>query len=208
MALQYPIMFSYGDNGYQLGMKFRDASSGYRGKRSEVSMMGFYGYYQHSRPGEPNPILCSGRLSQQYGVNAYSCVEANRLSFHFFNQKLLRSETYQGISDALSQGAATGRDVGVKTMLPASYPGSRRNLNQNYHACMAISRTYGSPTLFTTFTCNANWPEIQDALRCEPGQKPSDRADITSRVFHMKQQEYIEDIRSGEAYGPVTACEN
>ena len=73
---------------------------------------------------------------------------------------------------------------------------------------MAISRTYGSPTLFTTFTCNANWPEIEEALRSEPGQKPSDRADITSRVFHMKLQEYIEDIRSGEACGPVTACEN
>ena len=50
-------------------------------------------------------------------------------------------------------------------MLPASYPGSRRNLNQNYHDCMAISRAYGSPTLFTTFTCNANWPEIAEALR-------------------------------------------
>jgi len=59
-------------------------------------------------------------------------------------------------------------------MLPASYPGSRLNLNQNYHDCMAISRTYGSPTLFTTFTCNANWPEIQEALRLEPGQKPPD----------------------------------
>ena len=53
-----------------------------------------------------------------------------------------------------------------------------------------------------------HWPEIEEALRSEPGQKPPDRADITSRVFHMKLQEYIEDIRSGEAYGPVTACEN
>jgi hypothetical protein len=133
MALQYPILFPYGDNGYQLGMKFRDASSGYRGKRSEVSMMEFYGYYQHYRPGEPNPILCSGRLSQQYGVNAYSCVEANRLSFHFFNQKLLRSETYQGISDALSQGAATGRDVGGKdnaaSFLPREQAKSKSKLS-------------------------------------------------------------------------------
>ena len=207
MALQYPILFPYGENGYQLGIKFKNGSVGCRGNRTEVSMMEFYCYYQHYRRGEPNPILCSGRLSQQYGVNAYSCVEANRLSFHFFNQKLLRSETYQGISDALCRGASTGKDVGVKTMLPASYPGSKRNLNQNYHDCMAISRAYGSPTLFTTFTCNANWQEIVEALRCEPGQKPSDRADITTRVFHMKLQEYIEDIRSGEAYGPVTACE-
>ena len=208
IALQYPILFPYGDKGYQLGIRFRDGCLGCQGSRNEVSMMEFYSYYQHYRRREPNPVLCSGRLSQQYGVNAYSCVEANRLSFHFFNQKNLRSETYQGISDALCKGASTGKDVGIKTMLPASYPGSRRNLNQNYHDCMAISRAYGSPTLFTTFTCNANWPEIAEALRCEPGQKPPDRADITSRVFHMKLQEYIDDIRSGDAYGPVTACEN
>ena len=112
MALQYPILFPYSDNSYQLGIKFRDATAGYRSKRTEVSMMEFHCYYQHYRRGEPNPVLCSGRLSQQYGVNAYSCVEANRLSFHFFNQKLLRSETYQGISDALGRGASTGKDVG------------------------------------------------------------------------------------------------
>ena len=156
MALQYPILFPYGDKGYQLGIKFKDVSGGSRGNRSDVSMMEFHCYYQHYRRGEPNPVLCSSRLSQQYGVNAYSCVEANKLSFHFFNQKLLRSETYQGISDALGRGTSSGKDVGVKTILPSSYPSSKRNLNQNYHDCMAISRTYGSPTLFTTFTCNAN----------------------------------------------------
>ena len=91
---------------------FREVSAGCRGARDEVSMMEFHCYYQHYRRGEPNPVLCSGHLSQQYGVNAYSCVEANRLSFHFFNQKLLRSETYQGITDALGRGASTGKDVG------------------------------------------------------------------------------------------------
>ena len=39
MALQYPILFPYGDNGYQLGIKFRDGAAGYRGKRTEVCMM-------------------------------------------------------------------------------------------------------------------------------------------------------------------------
>jgi hypothetical protein len=37
----------------------------------------------HYRRGEPNSALCSGRLSQQYEVNCYSCVEANKLSFYF-----------------------------------------------------------------------------------------------------------------------------
>ena len=64
MALQYPILFPYGDKGYQLGIKFKDVSGGSRGNRSDVSMMEFHCYYQHYRRGEPNPVLCSGRLSQ------------------------------------------------------------------------------------------------------------------------------------------------
>jgi hypothetical protein len=67
-----------------------------------------------------NPEICSGRLSQQFQVHAFSCVEASRLSYDFFNQDQLnafscgeasrlsydffnqdqlRCETYQGISD-------------------------------------------------------------------------------------------------------------
>ena len=173
MTLQYPLLFPYADKGYQLGIKFKNGAGGAgsnRGARDTVSMMEYHCYYTHYRKDEPNPIICSGRLSQQYNVNAYSCVEADRLSFHYHNQKLLRSETYQGISDAIARGASTGRDVEVKRVLPASYPGSKRHMNQNYHDCMAISRAYGPPSLFTTFTCTANWPEIEGAMRCEPGQ--------------------------------------
>ena len=158
VPLQYPLLFPYADKGYQLGIKFKNGAGGAgsnRGARDTVSMMEYHCYYTHYRKDEPNPIICSGRLSQQYIVNAYSCVEADRLSFHYHNQKLLRSETYQGISDAIARGASTGRDVGVKRVLPASYPGSKRHMNQNYHDCMAISRAYGPPSLFTTFTCNA-----------------------------------------------------
>jgi len=64
MALQYPILFPYGDDGYQLGIKFRAGSRPCRGKRAEVSMMEFHCYYQHYRRGEPNPVICSSRLSQ------------------------------------------------------------------------------------------------------------------------------------------------
>ena len=48
-----------------------------------------------------NPYTSCGRLSQQIAVNAYFCVEADRLEYHFRKQHNLRSETYQGISDAM-----------------------------------------------------------------------------------------------------------
>ncbi|KAK1650868.1 hypothetical protein QYE76_068673 [Lolium multiflorum] len=39
----------------------------------------------------------------------------------------------------------------------------------------------------------------------KPGQRPSDRADIVVRVYNMKLNEYLDDIISGRAYGPVEA---
>ncbi|WVZ65260.1 hypothetical protein U9M48_014656, partial [Paspalum notatum var. saurae] len=202
MALQYPLLFPYGDPGYHTGIKFKQPPTD---GRENVSQQEFYVHRMHYRVGEPNPELCSGRLSQQYQVNCYSSVEASKLSFYFFNQDLLRCETYQGISDAMGRGASNGRDVGIKKMLPATHVGSKRYMQQNFHDCMAICRVYGPPDKFTTFTCNPKWLEIIEALRFEPGQRASDRADMVVRVFHMKLDEYLDDIKEGRVFGPVRA---
>lgn len=55
----------------------------------------------------------------------------------------------------------------------------------------------------TTFTCDPKWPEITQTL--EPGQRPHDRVDIVVRVYHMKLIEYIDDIKSGKAFGKIKA---
>ena len=34
---------------------------------------------------------------------------------------------------------------------------------------------------------------------------PSNKADLPVRVYHMKLNDYIHDIKSGEAFGPVVA---
>jgi Helitron helicase-like domain at N-terminus len=39
--------------------------------------------------------------------------------------------------------------------------------------------------LFITMTANPKWPEVLDALL--PGQTPSDRPNLVSRVFHQKK---------------------
>ena len=76
---------------------------------------------------------------------------------------------------------------------------------ENFQDAVAISRVFGPPDLFTTFTCNPKWPEITEALSSEPGQMPSNRADLPVRVYHMKLNDYIHGIKSGEAFGPVVA---
>lgn len=204
MALQYPLLFPYGDKGFHTGIKYRD-TDGTPGIRENVSMLEYHCYQCHYRKDEPNPYTCCGRLSDQLLVNYFSCVEASRLSFIFFNQDKLRCESYQRIDEAIAQGIDTGRDIGIQKILPSSFTGGRRYMTQNYHDAMAICRVHGAPDLFTTFTCNPKWPEITEELRMEPGQHPCDRADIITQVYHMKLQEFYVDVKDGSAFGPVRA---
>ena len=74
---------------------------------------------------------------------------------------------------------------------------------QNYYDGLAICRVYGPPDFFITFTCNSNWVEIADNLL--PGQTSSDRSDLTIRVYRLKLNELLEDIRSGAIFGPFLA---
>ncbi|XP_039772144.1 uncharacterized protein LOC120640381 [Panicum virgatum] len=69
---------------------------------------------------------------------------------------------------------------------------------------MSICRVFGPPDFFVTFTCDVNWPEIKLGI-LEPGQHPSDRADIVVRVYNMKLEEMLDDIKSGKAFGPILA---
>ena len=72
---------------------------------------------------------------------------------------------------------------------------------------MAIYRVYGPLDLFVTFTCNTKWREIADTLLYEPGQQPCDRSDLIVRVFHMKVNELIDDIKEGRVFGAAATGE-
>jgi hypothetical protein len=58
--------------------------------------------------------------------------------------------------------------VGRSFILPSSYTGGDRFMQQLYQDSMAIVRHFGLPILFITFTANPKWTEITDALL--PGQ--------------------------------------
>ncbi|WVZ51706.1 hypothetical protein U9M48_002821 [Paspalum notatum var. saurae] len=61
------------------------------------------------------------------------------------------------------------------------------------------------PDLVLNFTCNAQWREIEDVLHFEPGQQPCDGSDLVMRVFHMKVDEFLVDIKEGKTFGPILA---
>jgi hypothetical protein len=74
---------------------------------------------------------------------------------------------------------------------------------QNYHDGIAICHAYGPLDLFITFTYNPKWPEI--SLATLNGEQPNDRPDIIVRVFHIKLQQLLNEIRSGTIFGPILA---
>jgi hypothetical protein len=60
---------------------------------------------------------------------------------------------------------------------------------------MARVRKFGKPDLFITFTCNPKWKEITDTLL--PGQTAKDRPKLVTRVFNLKLDALLKDIKDG-----------
>ncbi|KAF1878006.1 hypothetical protein Lal_00041755, partial [Lupinus albus] len=67
-------------------------------------------------------------------------------------------------------------------------------MDQLYFDGMAICSSLGFPDLFLTMTCNPNWSEIVRILK-SMGLKPHDRPNIISRVFKMKFEELLHDLK-------------
>ncbi|XP_072088352.1 uncharacterized protein [Arachis hypogaea] len=75
---------------------------------------------------------------------------------------------------------------------------------QNYQDAMGICTKVGYPDLFLTLTCNPKWPEIVDHLSTR-GLKAEDRPGIVCRMFKMKLDSFIKDLRVNMLFGRVVA---
>jgi len=205
MALQYPILFPYGDQGFKIGIRYKRSAPLRVGARGAVTMLEYYAYRLQQRRCEATTLIRGDRLFQQYIVDAFASVEENRLRFIVRNNKNLRSEVYKGLEDALRRGDVDGSGLGKKVILPASFTGSKRYMVQNYQDAMAIYRSYGPPDMFITFTCNPKWQEIADALTFVLGQRPDARPDIVSRVFKLKVAKLVSGLKKGTYFGKARA---
>lgn len=203
MPLQYPLLFPYGEDGWHCYLKIK--ADGKKRIHTRLTMKDFYAYRIQQREGEGNTLLRGGRLFQQFVVDAYAAIEENRLRWIRHNQKDLRCELYQGLQDAFEAGDNDTSILGKKIILPSSFTGGPRYMIQNYQDAMAICGWAGPPDLFITFTCNPNWPEIYEFLKLISGQKPSDRPDIVARVFHMKLNQLLNDLKKKKLFGNVIA---
>jgi len=72
---------------------------------------------------------------------------------------------------------------------------------------MALCKWYGYPDFFITFTCNPKWPEMKRFLR-DTNLSPEDRPDIACRLFKMKLDSMMKDIKEKELFGKLEAGMN
>ncbi|CAA0834185.1 Unknown protein, partial [Striga hermonthica] len=204
LALQYPLLLPYGEDGYREDIPFTDIKPVVEDGRKTVSVREYFAYRIHDRDHEPSTILSARRLFQQFVVDAYTMVESSRLRYIRFNQNRLRCDLYNGLADAVLRGDTDPSSRGKRIILPSTFTGGARNMIQNYQDAMAICRWAGYPDLFITFTCNPKWPEIVRHL--EPKNlRPEDRPDIVCRVFRAKLKEMIRDFRQNQIFGKVIA---
>ena len=120
-ALQYPILFPHGTDGYSIYLQTDQGR--------KISQMQFYSYHLMSGPN--NHLLFARRLFQQFLVDTYCKIETERLNFLKREQKTLRADNYQNFRDSILSGDADPRNIGHKVILPSSYTGGPRYTKDN-----------------------------------------------------------------------------
>ena len=209
MPLHFTVLFPYGTYGWDPEQKHKD------GKR-RVTTREFYVYHLNERHAETDYIHSAHRLFQEWVCMAWIAVEDQKLMFQRMNQKALRADSYKNIQEATEQlrSELAPREDGVfhddnkqpavgRKILSSSYSGSPRWYNSKFQDGMAICREYHKPDFFITMTCNPHWPEIEDALK--EGQNAQDRPDLVARVFKLKKDQLMQDLKAGHVFGKVVA---
>ncbi|XP_077264817.1 uncharacterized protein LOC143898893 [Temnothorax americanus] len=199
-ALQYPLMFCRGEDGYSIAIPQRDHQTKLQHKNL-VSAASFYSYRIMIREGEVNHLVYFRSLFSQFLVDMYAKIETERLNYIRNNQAQLRAESYIHLRDAVGRQDADVSQLGKMVVLPSSFTGGPRYMHERTQDAMTYVRYHGRPDLFITFTCNPKWKDITDALL--PGQKTHDRHDIIARVFHLKVKKMMALLNKGSLFGKV-----
>ena len=79
MALQYPLLFPYGEDGFRLGILYSNVDGIRYDTTNSVTMREYYAYRLQEREHEGHTLVYGGRLFQQFDVDAYTCIEEIQL---------------------------------------------------------------------------------------------------------------------------------
>lgn len=154
MAMQYPLLFPYVEDGFCVGKKYGSNEGKCQTKRGCLTMKEYYAFRIQHRENEGQTIIRAGKLFQQYLVDAYTFIKEDRLHWVRFSRAQLRLELYEGIRDAVFRGDTTPASVEKRIVLPSTFTGSPRYMAHNFQDSMAICRWAGNLDLFITFKAN------------------------------------------------------
>ncbi|XP_031279102.1 uncharacterized protein LOC116137546 [Pistacia vera] len=117
MALSYPILFPYGEDGYRVGIKHRESGDRESSTRHKLIMRYFYPFRLQYRLNEGHTLMKSGRLLQQYIVDAYMAIEEERYhgypDFFLHLHVIQKWPEIQYIQNAIGQCDEEGRVTAV-----------------------------------------------------------------------------------------------
>ncbi|XP_052624746.1 uncharacterized protein LOC111916090 [Lactuca sativa] len=173
-------------------------------KRAKCTMREYFAYRIQDRDHSFSLILNSRRLFQQFLVDAYTMMETERMYYIRRQQHVLRCDSYENLHNQKAQGTTDISNVGQRVILPSSFTGGARYMLQNYLDAMSLCKWFGYPDFFITFTCNPKWPEIKRFLK-DTSLQPEDKPDILCRLFKIKLDAFIKDLRENQIFGKVQA---
>ena len=97
--LTYPLFFPHGEEGWRLGIRFRNADDDFvqvNDHEKTITIKQFYNYALQIRE-TYNVLHQGGPLFQQFVFDMFAKMEANRLNYIRNHQLEIRAELYQGI---------------------------------------------------------------------------------------------------------------
>ena len=205
LALQYLLLFPYGEDGYDTDIyHFGVTDYTPTNKKTRVSMKEYFAYTLQERENVFSMVLNARRLCQQFIVDAFTMIESERMSYVKNQQPDLRSETFNRLLKLAEEENPGVKLRGKKVILPSSFTSSPRYMMQNYLDAMTICKVYGYPDLFITFTCNPNWPEIERFME-EKKLKSEDRPVVITRVFKQKLDTLMKEFKDKKYFGALKA---
>ncbi|KAH1209852.1 hypothetical protein GmHk_15G044264 [Glycine max] len=205
LPLQYPLLYPKGEDGYRLNIPHKDHANIHTAKRKQVTLREYFCYRLQSRTNEAHTILHSRRLFQQWIVDGYCMIESQKLNYVRQHQQQLRVDKYINLTGSNDHPETLGRDGGKRIILPSSFVGSQRYMEQLYFDGMVICGHLGFPDLFLTMTCNPTWLDIQRKV-AQSNLTPNNCPDIITRVFKIKLNQLMNDLKHGNIFGNIIGC--
>ncbi|KAF7336005.1 ATP-dependent DNA helicase [Mycena sanguinolenta] len=190
--LYYVLLFPRGEHGWHAHLSLNEPEKEARGKTPgclDTTLSVFSRETANSPLSSIRVVFCS---------NIWSMLSPR-------NQKKIRASVYNGLEDAISSrdDDVDLNELGRRYILPSSYIGGPRHMQQRYQDAMAIARYYRKVDLFITVTANPQWAEIIRALF--PGQTSYDRPDLVACIFQLKKKSIIAEIYKDGIFGKCAA---